>query len=361
MQNPGQPSPYRRAGDSAGSSGSPDGNLKDWQKNTWFGPAPTNPNPFEEPENAPELLESRSSNVNNHTGRFWNDQEATGYQYSTDQIRKQTSRGAAGAGKKKNEERMISLRAVGILLALLLAAALVLFFVVFQIREIRVIGNKTIPAPEVIRLSGIKGGSILTLSEDTVAKNIEEGIGGAADRTGNYNFYRLQFRYIEKELPGTVIICVREREACCVLTLNGILYVTDKNCKVLWESEDLGKKAEMADLVEVKGLDIRSGTNVGQTLALSSEQAPVFRNLFTEMKVQGLTGEIREADLSNLSSILLTTRDNFTVSLGDSRNIHAKLRSMMLVRAKLLEMGKTSGSIDVSNPETPSYSPSAPQ
>ena len=94
----------------------------------------------------------------------------------------------------------------------------------------------------------------------------------------------------------------------------------------------------------------------------SAEQETIFRDLFMEMKVLGCTGMISEADLSNPQSILLTTRNPaFTVSIGDSSVLHAKLRSMLLVREKLLEMGKTGGSITVANPETPSYSPSSPQ
>ena len=62
----------RRAGDPAPSSGPGGEELKDWQKNTWFGPAPLNNNPFDEPEDAPELRESRSENVTEHVGEFWN-------------------------------------------------------------------------------------------------------------------------------------------------------------------------------------------------------------------------------------------------------------------------------------------------
>ena len=64
--------------------------------------------------------------------------------------------------------------------------------------------------------------------------------------------------------------------------------------------------------------------------------------------------------------LLLTTLDTdnrtaaFTVALGDSTSVHAKLRSMLLVMDKLTEMGYTTGSINVSNPEAPSYSPSSP-
>ena len=66
--------------------------------------------------------------------------------------------------------------------------------------------------------------------------------------------------------------------------------------------------------------------------------------------------------LSSTSSVLLTTRSpEYTVSLGTGDTLHAKLRSMLLVREKLMEMGKNAGSINVSNPETPFYSPSSPQ
>ncbi len=358
MQGPLQQGPGRRAGDSGNPSGGPDGGLKDWQRNTWFGPAPSNSNPFEEPEDAPELLEARSSNVRDRSGSFWNDQQQTGYQYNAGEIRN-----TRGAEERKKEKRGIPLRSVWILLLVAAAALLVLYFGVFRIREIRVTGNSRISAADVIRLSGIRRGqSIIGLNEDAAEKQLAAAAASEAARTGNYNYYTLQFRYLEKELPGTVTIAVREREACCWLTWCGILYVMDKNGLVLYESEDSGMR-DRIELVEVKGLDIRSGAQTGQTMVFSSaEQETIFRDLFMEMKVLGCTSMISEADLSNPQSILLTTRNPaFTVSIGDSSVLHAKLRSMLLVREKLLEMGKTGGSITVANPETPSYSPSSPQ
>ena len=64
----------RTAGERRNASG-PDGGVRDWQRNTWFGPAPLNNNPFEEPEDAPELKEIRSANVTEHAGDFWNTPE----------------------------------------------------------------------------------------------------------------------------------------------------------------------------------------------------------------------------------------------------------------------------------------------
>ena len=360
MQGPSQQRPDRRAGDPGGSSGMPDSGLKDWQKNTWFGPAPSNSNPFEEPEDAPELLEQRSSNVSDHSGDFWEDPQTAGYRFTTEEKKRKTGR--AAAAEKRTHERLISLRAAGILVLLLVTTVLVLFFGVFRIREIRVIGNCDISSADIIRFSGVRRGqSILTLSEQSTQEQLTASAVKAAGETGNYNYYRLQFRYLEKELPGTVTIAVREREACCWVTWGGILYVMDKTGMVLFESENLGMRDQFK-LVEVKGLTIRSGAQVGQMIVLNSaSQEQLFRDLFMEMKVIGCTDLIMEADLSNPSSILLTTRDpSFTVALGDGEAMHAKLRSMMLVREKLLEMGMKSGSINVSNPETPSYSPSSP-
>jgi len=86
-----------RAGDRR--SAQPD--LPDWQKNTWYGPAPQNENPFDEPEDAPELRSSRSENVNEHLGDFWRG-ETSGRGYTS----------ATQATKEKKEETKASAAAV---------------------------------------------------------------------------------------------------------------------------------------------------------------------------------------------------------------------------------------------------------
>ena len=327
------------AGERSGAAG-PDSGIRDWQKNTWFGPAPLNSNPFDEPEDAPELKEIRSENVTAHVGDFWNAPER-GYNPQAD-ARKYPEDSRAGKDRKQHRSR--SLRAaVGVLLVLAAAAA-VLRFAVFSVKEIRVTGNSMIPAEEIIRVSGIRrGDSILTLNENSVKERIQSD-------------YRLQFRYVAREMPGTVVISVREREPCCWLTYCGIMYVMDKNRMVLYESENPAERP--ADLVEVKGLEVRSNTLVGQYINLGSEaQQSVFTEMFLEMKVLGCTDRIAEADISNTNSILLATRDGYTASLGDRQNIHAKLRALLLVQEELKRTQNYGGTINVSNPESPIYTP----
>ena len=324
----------RRAGEASGQG------VRDWQKNTWFGPAPVNSNPFDEPEDAPELKEIRSENVNQRMGEFWQPQNpGKDREINREQKRKNCRNGQKtdGGGKR-------NLTVVLILLGVLIAALLILRFAVFSVREIQVTGNRDIPASEIIRLSGIRlGDSILTIDEKSIGQRIGTD-------------YRLQFKYMIRELPQTVVLSVREREECCWLTYCGITYVMDKNRMVMKEEEDPSFRPEK--LVEVKGLEVRSNTMVGQQIVLGNEkQQEILSSLFLHMKVLDCTAEIKEADMSNPDSILLETRDGYTVSLGDKEDLHAKLRSMLLVRDELRRMQKTGGTINVSKPETPIYAP----
>ena len=329
----------RTAGERNDSSGN-DRGVRDWQKNTWFGPAPLNSNPFDEPEDSPELKEIRSQNVTQREGPFWQDPQKG---YTSQQNSGSSSGTVSGKTAGKTVPRS-ALRWIAGTAVFLIALILVLRFAVFTVREIRVIGNDKISAEEIIRVSGIrKGDNSLTIDEKAVEERITSD-------------YRLLFRYMACDLPSTVTLSIREREACCWLTYCGIIYKMDKNRMVLSESENPADQPE--DLVEIKGLEVRSNTMVGQYINLGSEtQQSIFSELFLEMKVLGCTDQIKEADIRNPNSILLVTRYGYTAGLGDRENLHAKLRSLLLVQDELQQMGRFGGTINLSNPEIPIYTP----
>ena len=304
-------------------------------------PAPMNTNPFEEPEDAPELKEIRSANVTEHAGEFWNTPEKS----NTGPVPSGMS--AAGDNRGVTGEKKIrprTLRVIAGCVVFIAAVLTVLRFAVFSVKQIYVNGNSTISAEEVIRASGIRRGDyILSLNEKTVEERITFD-------------YRLQFRYMATQLPSTVVLSVREREPCCWLTYCGIMYVMDKNRMVLYESENPSEQPQ--NLVEIKGLEVRSNTLVGQYINLGNEtQQSIFTELFLEMKVLGCTDRIKEADISNTGSILLLTRDGYTAALGDRQNLHAKLRSLLLVQEELKQLDYSGGTISVTNPEAPIFTP----
>ena len=327
----------RTAGERDESSGS---GIRDWQRNTWFGPVPQDSNPFDEPEDSPELKESRSQNVTSREGPFWQE-PGKGYTGPQTAVRTETDRKKTkdkGAGRRK------AVRWIAGAILLVTAVILVLRFAVFTVKKIQVTGNNEVSEEDIIRASGIKyGDNILAINE----KNVEERI---------HSDYRLLFRYMVCDLPSTVVISVREREPCCWLTYCGIMYVMDKNRMVLRESEDPEDQPD--DLVEIKGLEVRSNTIVGQYITLGNEtQQSIFSELFMEMKVLGCVDRIKEADIRDTNSILLVTRTGYTAGLGNRDNLHAKLRSLLLIEHELQQMGRFGGTINLSNPETPIYTP----
>ena len=336
----------RTAGQRAQMPGDSDNGVRDWQRNTWYGPAPVNSNPFDEPEDAPELKASRSENVNEHIGDFWNAPgQMPGYRNTSSFQRQNTGKSidTCTPAKVKTGGQARTLRIIAVIAVLIVAVLLVLRYVIFSVKEIRVIGNNLVSAEEIIRTSGVHlGDGIFLLNEKNVEQNITSD-------------YRLRFGYMAREFPDKITISVREREPSCWLTYCGIMYVMDKYRMVLYESEDPNNRP--ADLVEVKGLEIRSNTMVGQFITLGNEaQQSIFTELFLEMKVLGCTDKIAEADISNTESILLATREGYTVSMGDRTNLHAKLRSLLWVQEELVRLGKDGGTINVSNPEAPVYS-----
>ena len=394
MEGPGGNLPRRRAGDS-NTPGAPSP-IKDWQRNTWYGPAPQDSNPFDEPDEAPELLELRSENVRQKSGEFWEQQkQSTGYISAAQKAR----RGPRRKDRKKKKEGTLSRmlgKAVLITLVLAAAAVAVLYFAVYRVRTIIVEGNSTeriyIEPKDVIALSGIKiNDSILSLDEKKVAETMQSGAVSRGKQ--NQVYYSLQFRHLEVTMPETVKITVKVREPCCWIDLRGIIYVLDKERMILWETES--KEGAPTDLVQVKGLKVKNDVRGGQLFDIeSAEQERIFRNLFLEMKVLGCTDMIQEIDLSNPASVTMTTRksadaegNEYVISLGDCKAtdlsdpntdrilIHAKLRSFLLVWNKLHTLGEaereaveirigqklSGGTINVKTPESPYYSPDPPQ
>ena len=76
-----------------------------------------------------------------------------------------------------------------------------------------------------------------------------------------------------------------------------------------------------------------------------------------EIRIQGLLSVVSEMYVADLNNLSLATFDGFSVHLGDSRDIHAKIRAMELVRQALISRGVSGGTIDVSDCENPTHIP----
>ena len=299
-------------------------------------PTPSNPwatgpvDPFDEPAEAPELREQRSDHLYNKEDRFWDHVEGT----------QKTKPHAKTRGKAESH----TMRWVILILAVVVAVGGLVYGAVFQVRDITVQGSLTIPEKTIIELSGIHPGmNTFSIDDDQVEKNIES------------NRY-LSFVCVDKHLPDTVILQVKERVPAATVKYCGILYTMDNRGMVLEESLDT--EADTG-LVLVDGLKIHD-CRVGQTIGLSdSKQMQVFTEVLVELKVMSALSQVKELDLSNMDNLFIVSADekSFTVRLGTSDNLHAKLRSMLLTMKHLRSEGYEGGTLDVSSPVNPTYIP----
>ena len=311
--------------------------------------------PFEEPEQAPELRQSRSENLYTRDEPFWNRvvEQQTGRQVARDanywnhpdvmdsdcmlhvdsDTRLQKVKKFLGSGAAK---RFLMIAAI------VAAVAFILYSALFQVRRITVIGNSSVSAQEIIRLSGLKAGqNSLTIDDEAVMRKVE----------GN--------RYLRCTLVDvqwdSVTIHVKERVPAVYINHNGMIVTLDNRGFVL--EETLSSGAADDRLVKVSGLNVRRCAP-GQQISLNSQsQLEAYTQILVELKAMKGIYLLRELDMSSMDSIYLTTRDDFYVRLGNEEDIHSKLRAFMITRDRVLQMGYSRGTIDVTNPGRPTYLP----
>jgi cell division protein FtsQ len=233
-----------------------------------------------------------------------------------------------------------------VIFAIVVVAAVILYSALFQVRTIHVTGNTSISEQEIIRLSGLQvGQNSMTIDDEAVMRKVE----------GN--------RYLRCTLVDvqwdSVTIHVKERVPAVHINHNGMVVVLDNRGFVLEESLHAG--GDYSHLVKAIGLNVRRCA-LGQQIALTSAtQLQTYTQILVELKAMKGIDLIAELDMSSMDSIYLTTRgeetQRFYVRLGSEESIHEKLRAFMITRDKVLQMGYTSGTIDVTDPGRPTYSP----
>lgn len=296
----------------------------------------TGRNPFEEPGVSPELQNARNPEMFDKSSEFWKEEQNGSEEERGKERKHNRSVVSAAGGEESRHLRNVILSTVALFLLLAVTG-----LIVFRVREIKVAGCSHVSAETVVACSGITTKDNLLLLNE---KKIEEGI--------NSNRY-LQYVCIERNAPSSVTIRVQERVPIAYMSYCGIRYIMDKSLMVLEEEHEIGS---LKDMIEIKGLKPKS-CFLGARVVAEGEQGTVYTEMMREIRVLGIRDMIVEIDISDPQNIYLLTADGMSVSLGDRRDIHAKLRSMVLTREELIRRGLTGGSINVSKPENPTYVP----
>ncbi len=195
-----------------------------------------------------------------------------------------------------------------VLAVICIIAALYAFL---KITDVQIMGNVVYSQEEILSASGLRTGTPLLLTRTGAAKRAIESQLPAVDEA------RVVIR-----LPGTVVVDIREGTAVASLeTEDGRYMLLSARGKVVGETVD------PAAYVVVKGI-LPKEAGVGKRLELETvdeEKLACLTELLTLLEEHDKIAEVREVDVSNLTSIRMNYAGRFQVRLGGADRLEDKL------------------------------------
>lgn len=237
-------------------------------------------------------------------------------------------------------------------MAIALVGALALLIVlacsrVFIIRDIMVVGNRSLLKEEVVTQSGVKtGDNLLSINAQMLRENLEK------------NRY-IEYKSHSFDYKGRLTLTINERLGRAVVNVLGLYYVLDASGMVL-ECAGSAYPAGVSGPYVV-GLSIASNAQVivGETLPVRDRgQLEAMERVLSELDTVGMLASASELSVKNLDNLYYTTSAGVKVELGDLSSLHTKLliaREVIALREG--DEGVTGAKIDVSSGTSAHYIP----
>ena len=237
-------------------------------------------------------------------------------------------------------------------MAIALVGALALLIVlacsrVFIIRDIMVVGNRSLLKEEVVTQSGVKtGDNLLSINAQMLRENLEK------------NRY-IEYKSHSFDYKGRLTLTINERLGRAVVNVLGLYYVLDASGMVL-ECAGSAYPAGVSGPYVV-GLSIASNAQVivGETLPVRDRgQLEAMERVLSELDTVGMLSAASELSVKNLDNLYYTTSAGVKVELGDLSALHTKL----LIAREVLALREgddsvTGAKIDVSSGTSAHYIP----
>ncbi|GAA0723939.1 FtsQ-type POTRA domain-containing protein [Clostridium malenominatum] len=200
----------------------------------------------------------------------------------------------------------------------------------FNLGEIKVQGNKNIPALKVEEFSGLhKGDNIFYVNIDKAKEGIKR------------NPYILDVS-IKRKLPSTIVIQISEREAVFYGKTGENYVIIDKYGVVLEKKKDI----KGMNLVRLQGFDIDK-SNIGEVIKVDNERkVKVVTTLSKLFKDKKDNYSIALVDLSDINNIKFFYK-NIIIKVGNDEELDEKLNKAFNIILQKDELKNAKGYIDV--------------
>jgi cell division protein FtsQ len=246
------------------------------------------------------------------------------------------------AAQKKNRKRR-SVKAFLIILMIFLILGVIgtSAYFICRVKTVEVHGNTRFSSEQIVAMSAIKqGDSIFTLKNAEIKSLL---LKDPYIRTAD----------IEVKLPDTVLLKISENTACAMILYMDSFIILDDEGIILEITSNVAK--EFAPVVS--GMNV-TAFKVGQKIQSADDQQLIcYQTLMKKLKEYMALGNMSEINLSSTGAIMLVSKDGLRIRIGAMIEIDKKLKWVSAVLPILIGQGKTSGVLDVSNPDHASYIP----
>ncbi|MEA4961992.1 Cell division protein DivIB [bioreactor metagenome] len=188
----------------------------------------------------------------------------------------------------------------------LIIAALISFLLVsdfFNIKNIYVTGNKTLQKDDIIKISNIQyNQNIFKLNRKKTIKGMFENPKIKAVR-------------IKRVLPSGIALDIIEREGIALIPYLGSFINIDEESTII---EVVGLETDL-NLPKISGVTF-GDFKIGEKLKIDNQdQMDTMMNILKYLKSVGMTEIIATIDISDASNIVIITRNNIRVLLGNNK------------------------------------------
>lgn len=169
----------------------------------------------------------------------------------------------------------------------------------------------------------------------------------------NSNRY-FTFLGMEKEFPNRIRLRVRERIPVAYLHYIGVGYLLADDGLVLEQTRDL---RQTQGYVSVSGMQIRDVRVGAVPSGMRPQQLTSALAVLRELAMQGYMERTADLNVAEPASMYMTTRDGYTVHIGDDGQLRAKIGTIRAVIEDLKRRGMTGGMIEATVPGAATYRP----
>ena len=223
---------------------------------------------------------------------------------------------------------------LAVVLALAASVWIAFFSPVLRVREIRVIGGRHTTAAAISRAADVsRSDNLLTLSTSELAR-----------RAARLPWVRSA--RVERILPGTVVVSVKERKPAVVLSMASQRFTLDERGSVLQRG---AVNASLPVLTAFEADTLRPGNRVRGGPAGAALRA--LRSLSPALERAVVAGFA-----PSLERISFSLDDGTLVRFGAAERLRAKDRVLRALLRRLREQGDPFSYIDVRVPENPAVS-----